>query len=591
MMTVDTRIPAWFQAFSLAFGSGEAHAFLLHGDLSGYAYEAISQRAFLVQVLTTRRSVVAVYQRARGITFPDAAMRGRARALLDITSEQPIPQDSVAAALAGLVGQTAPADPFAQARRPVDALGLLEQLLLAPAGHGTVAVVIDYADLLCPPMDKGAMSADDRTLLVTLLTWAHDPSIARSDNPLFLLSADLRDLHPDLRASGSGYYAIALPLPDRDAREAYLAWYLERRRRQERLIPLGESTVVELAILTAGLSLRHLEDLLLRAAKEGGVTRALVKARKDAIIASAYTDVAEMIEPLPGGFASIGGMTALKSWAEHALRAPIYAGRTADVPKGVLLVGPPGGGKTFFLRALAHEIGFNAVALRAERILGGIVGQSEAKLARFFAFCRALAPVLVFVDEIDQSDMARRGTSSGNPVAANLFNQMLQFMSDETLRGRVVVVFATNRPDLLDPALLRFGRMDAIVPVLLPDDEERRAIIAAQAQAQGAVFDPASLDQLAGATAHYSNSDLAAVVRKARQFALRAGEPTITRHVAQQALDTIQPATLQFAEYYTLLAVHACNDTEHLPPAYAALLQDRVALQQALRAAQEQVGP
>lgn len=587
MTTRDVRVPPWFSVFSAAFSSGEAHAFLLHGDLSGYAYEAVGQRAFLIHTVATRRKVVAIYHRASGITFSDDAMRVQALALLGIEQDAP-PRDPVATALASLSGQSPPSDLFAQARRPVDALSLLERLLRAPGGQGAVAVIIDYADTLCPPADKALMSPDDRTLLVTLLAWAQDPVIGRTNNPLFLLTTQLRDLHPDLRASGSGYYVIELPLPDREARQVYLTWYLQRRQSQGKPIPLGECTVDELATSTAGLSLRHLEDLLLRAAKEGGITRTLVKSRKDTIIASAYSEVAEMIEPLPGGFADIGGMSYLKTWAHTDLIAPVRAGHTHDVPKGVLFVGPPGSGKTFFVRGLAGEIGFNAVALRAERILGGIVGQSEAKLARFFAFCRALAPVLVFVDEVDQSDMARRGTSSGNPVAANLFNQMLQFMSDETLRGRVVMVFATNRPDLLDPALLRFGRMDAILPVLLPDVDERRAIIVAQAQSQGTELDPVSLDRLTEKTLYYSSSDLAALVRKARAVALREGRTHVNVDAAQHALDTIRPATIQFANYYTLLAVQACNDSEHLSPDYAALLADRTRLQQAIRAARDE---
>src|SRR5207248_5393078 len=125
-------------------------------------------------------------------------------------------------------------------------------------------------------------------------------------------------------------------------------------------------------------------------------------------------------------------------------------GKAVNAPIGLLRVGPPGTGKTFFVRALSKEIGFNAVLLNLANILGGIVGESERNLKKFFTFARALAPVLIFIDELDQTDISRRGTGSGNPVAANLFNSMLQFMNDETLRGRVIVVFASNRPDLID---------------------------------------------------------------------------------------------------------------------------------------------
>jgi SpoVK/Ycf46/Vps4 family AAA+-type ATPase len=240
---------------------------------------------------------------------------------------------------------------------------------------------------------------------------------------------------------------------------------------------------------------------------------------------------------------------------------------------------------------LAGAVGFNAVALRSENILGGIVGESEQKLKTFFGFVRSMAPCLVFMDELDQSDMSRRGTGSGNPVASNLFNQMLQFMSDETLRGQVIVIFATNRPDLIDRALLRFGRMDAIIPVLLPDEAERGAIIVAQARTQGAAIDVGAVAALAAATPQYSAADLGAVVRKARMLARREGHAGITPALAQQAMTLIRPASPATADYDTLLAVGACNDAELLPPEYAGLLTDRAALQAQLAAAAPEAPP
>lgn len=152
-------------------------------------------------------------------------------------------------------------------------------------------------------------------------------------------------------------------------------------------------------------------------------------------------------------------------------------------------------------------------------------------------------------------------------------------MSDETLRGKVIIFFASNRPDLIDPALLRLGRMDAIIPVLLPDADGRRGIILAQARSQSVVATDEAIAVMVEQSKDYSAADLAAVVTKARKLAMRDQRPQITRVDAEGALRYMRPQSPQLAERYTLLAVQACNDTELLPPPYDTLLSDREVLQ------------
>jgi transitional endoplasmic reticulum ATPase len=230
------------------------------------------------------------------------------------------------------------------------------------------------------------------------------------------------------------------------------------------------------------------------------------------------------------------------------------------------------------VRALAAEVKFNALMLKPENILSKYVGESEAKLKKFFALVKVLAPVLVFFDEVDQSDMASRGNDSGNPVARNLFNQMLQAMSDETTRGKMVMIFASNRPDLVDEALQRFGRIDATIPILLPDDEARKSIIRVQAQTQTVGIEAEAVTLLAQRTEDCSPADLAKFVEKARKLARRrARSASITVKEVEAALRYITPSTPRTATSYIRAAIRACTDRELLPPGYVRYLEEDAA--------------
>ena len=151
--------------------------------------------------------------------------------------------------------------------------------------------------------------------------------------------------------------------------------------------------------------------------------------------------------------------------------------------------------------------------------------------------------------------------------------------------GKVVFFGASNRPDLMDDALLRFGRIDAIIPVLLPEEPEREAIAQATARSLGVDLVPNAAYQIASNSDKYSAADVAQVVIKARKIAAREGRDWIGELDAANALRALRPATPAKADYFTMLAVQACNDTELLPPRYAALLDDRGKLQESIQAA------
>jgi|GEM_PF-852661 len=581
-LSLNQVLPTWYREFSTLFRSGAGHCFILNGDVHGTAlYQNKSHLWFMQGLLHTEtRDIVVYYHRAIGITFPFPSTMAAALEILGPNwTPPPTDGDPFSAALdaSGIVsaGTSEPGDVFSSARRPREAFVVLEALLRSPLARGRVAIIIDGADLICPATSKANMAEDRLALLATFLYWGNDSSLERQNNPVFLLTPRLAELHPDLRSVDSGYKVIELSLPDEITRLSYITWYLQVQRKDDP-IPLLDLSLEDLARNTAGLNLRQVEDILLLGAdsEEGegggphtpiGVTRLLVKSRKDAIIRQQYSETIVMLDPLPEGFGGLGGMNQLIDWTRTEVIAPLREGRLSEVPKGILLVGPPGNGKTLYVEAAARELGYNAMSLHMAKVLGGIVGTSERNLRELFDIARSNAPTLLFIDEIDQTHLSQRGNQSGSPVAANLFGALLQFMGDESLRGRVIVVGATNRPELLDAALLRPGRFDVIFPVLCPDETARRSMLEVQARRLSASIDVDAVTLIAHETERYSAADLEAVVKEGRLLARLAGHRSILLQDAREALENIRPITLSSVDTFTRRALDACNNLRFLP--------------------------
>lgn len=563
----NASAPAFWQQFTRSYTSASNSAFVFHGNVDDHILPGVYLRGFLKRALATFE-VIVFYDRATGWSFPLESMENKARDFLGMNDAPAAPNPAIAA-LMGNAATAAPQKP-AFPTDPTAALPLLGRLLAAT--DIKAVVIISHAETILPAGELDRMPAAERTLLVQMLEWGRADSPL--PNPLILVVKSLTELNAGLRAATSGYRAIELPIPTAEQRLAFIEWFTAAQP-----VNFEGLTAQDLANQTAGLTLVHVENILLEADQSGRLTVEASRRMKDDMIRSEYAGLVEIMEP-SYGFDAIGGMERIKAWAKTEIIEPVKQGRTADCPKGVILVGPPGTGKTYFVRGLAREIGFNAVSISMDKILGGIVGESEKRMARVLGLVKALAPVLVFMDEIDQSDVAQRGNGSGNPVASNLFSQMLQFMSDEGNRGRVVFFAASNRPDLIDPAMMRFGRTDAVIPVLLPNEAERAAILAAQAKTQGAQISAEATQAIVSRSANYSAADLAAVVAKARKIS--AGQ--IDASAANRAIAAIRPGTVATAQYYTLLAVNAVNDRDLLPDEYAGLLEDRQGLEAQIEA-------
>jgi len=217
-------------------------------------------------------------------------------------------------------------------------------------------------------------------------------------------------------------------------------------------------------------------------------------------------------------------ITEVVDFLKHPAR---YSAAGAVGPRGVLMVGPPGTGKTLLARAVAGEADVPFLALTGSSFVEMFVGVGAARVRDLFAAARKAAPSIIFIDEIDAIGQRRGGALVSNDEREQTLNQMLAEMDGFDPASGVVVLAATNRPETLDPALLRPGRFDRQVEIPLPNLRERAAILAVHArgkQLDGTV----DLDVVARGTPGFSGADLANRVNEAAIVAVRAG-PTPRR--------------------------------------------------------------
>ena len=243
-------------------------------------------------------------------------------------------------------------------------------------------------------------------------------------------------------------------------------------------------------------------------------------------------------------FADVAGeeeaKDALKEIVDFLEHPDKYAGIGAKLPKGALLVGPPGTGKTLLARAVAGEAKVPFFSISGSEFVEMFVGMGAAKVRDLFKQANEKAPCIVFIDEIDTIGKKRDGAGSigGNDEREQTLNQLLTEMDGFDGKKGVVILAATNRPESLDPALLRPGRFDRRIPVELPDLQGREAILRVHAQNVkcGTGID---LREIARATSGASGAELANIINEAALRAVRLGRSEVNQEDLMESVETV----------------------------------------------------
>lgn len=392
------------------------------------------------------------------------------------------------------------------------------------AEHGTGTLLfIDEIDAVCPKRDDSGEA--ERRMVAAFLT-ALDG--AKGGDGVVVLGATNRPdaIDPALRRAGRLEREIEVGVPNSEERRHILSVHLAAIQHV-----LGHSEQQELARRChgyVGADLRALCVAAARLALRQGQAAVTLKHCTEAMAVVPPSALKELLVEVPETrWADIGGYAETKEALREAVEWPIkhawaFQAMGVDPPRGVLLYGPPGCSKTMMAKAVATETEMNFVSIKGPELFSKYVGDSERAVRDVFRKARTAAPCVVFFDEIDAIGSTRESEGSGG-VASRVLTQLLAEMDGIGSSGaqrHVVVLAATNRPQILDPALLRPGRFDRLVHVPLPNDAARAAIF--QRQLSRMKVDPAvDAKALAAQASGRSGAEVVMICREAAMLAIR----------------------------------------------------------------------
>jgi cell division protease FtsH len=267
-------------------------------------------------------------------------------------------------------------------------------------------------------------------------------------------------------------------------------------------------------------------------------------------------------------FANVAGageaVAELREIRDYLADPTKYKEMGAHPPRGVLLVGPPGTGKTLLARATAGEADASFFSLSGSEFVESLVGVGAARVRDLFAQARKTAPAIVFIDELDAAGRRRgAGIGQGNDEREQTLNQLLVEMDGFDADSGIVVMGATNRPDILDPALLRPGRFDRQVTIDVPDVHGREEILKLHC-GNRPLAAGASLQEIARLTPGFNGAELENVINESALLAVRSGTPAITQSVLEEAIDRVVAGPAKKSHVLTedeqwIIAVHEAS--------------------------------
>ena len=414
----------------------------------------------------------------------------------------------------------------------------LREIFMEAEANAPSLIFIDELDSIAPKREEVTGEVERR--VVAQLLSLMDGLSSRGKVVVIGATNRINAIDPALRRTGRFDREIELGVPDRDGR-------LEILQIHTRGMPLTDDVSLEkLADVTHGYVGSDLQALSKEAAmralrrvlpsidlSQESIPRETLN--KIQVTMGDFTSVLNEMEPsamrevfveIPNvKWTDVGGLAKVKQELLEAVEWPlkyhglfVYSG--ASPPKGIFLYGPPGTGKTLIAKAVANESEANFISIKGPELLSKWVGESEKGVREVFRKARQAAPCIIFFDEIDAIAPLRGGDFGDSHVTERVISQLLTELDGLEVLRNVVVIAATNRPDIVDPALLRPGRFDRMIYLPPPDSESRKQIIQIHTK-KIPLADDVNLEKLDHMTEGYTGADIASIASSSVMLAMR----------------------------------------------------------------------
>mgnify|MGYP001817417136 CR=1 FL=1 len=604
-MSKGVARPRWAEEMEEILHAGATSQFVLHGSVfdlvgaegKGGAPDWVSLPSFLVRHVLGDFDVVLQYDRSKGIR----ARKGNDHFFRFLKGMDAFLGTSLAGVMPKGRDKLAALDTRNQLpREPKRALELIDRFLIGARGRTKtvagkrvtaplrVAVVLDYAHFIAPQGDP-LYVADLSQTLIQILQWGSDPAMSDGSAATVLITENLADLNRAL--TESSYSAkVHVTLPTAEEIRAFVADETKDATDFEAVSDVSSEALAEKLVGLTRVSVRA----LLRRALEGGerLTSDYLTRMKKELIEKEAAGRLEFIES-SRTLDDVAGHDEAKAWLRQDA-VLLRRGNTRALPMGYLLAGRIGTGKTYLVECLSGEIGIPCVELRNFREKW--VGATEGNLEKVFSILHALGQVIVFVDEADQMTGKRGGGDGDSGLSGRVYAMLAKEMSDTANRGKIIWIFATSRPDLLEVDLKRQGRLDVHIPLFPPGDAQGRAdLFAAMARKLKLPIAPDDLprlpdnDQIGGnemegilvralrvyetsrdAAAHGTGDQEAPSGRRKRKRGSPTS-PTLAGCIEEAIADFRPSAHVERLQLMDLLAVKECTDARFLPQRFVSL--------------------